>query len=886
MPSIASLVQRLLQRLRPATPPVTAFAPEDIPKYPPFLRGLPAFHPDLLLQTQEPLVRRLQDQLKLTDALFASYILPCLRNYAAYVHLLPASQNHHHRGAGGLLRHGLEVAERAAAIAAEKAFFTADTVPAVKRAVVVEWQAACALAGLCHDLGKPIADVEIGSEDGTQTWDPFDPKARTIFDWCKRHQLERYYLRWRKNRHQLHETEGILVVPRILTEATLSWIGGTDPRVRMQLTQSIARGADAPGANLIAPIVSEADTYSVRADLRKWSSTVGVEMLAIPSQRYILDAMRELIHTAKWRINQAGGRVFVTAHGALLPWPGPDAAGMDVVNYLRKNEIPGISRDPDNLADILIDTGIAAPLKLPHGDMRYWRARITLPEGRDLELTCLRVPDKNYLIDHHTPPLVAVLCDVPDEGETAHLDTEDEELLEEEPEEGNPPVNPTPPTPEVERPHRTATPVPAPASGAPVASPVSRGQPPRDAGRPTTPTMDPATPSARGGRELPRGVEPATTSPHGAAPAVPIPPLAAPDVFHHQIQTAFPHVAKISSQAAAAFLRQRGPVGDALFTLANQAGASATCPEWLEPSADGAIWLHYPSAFAHSGTETIPERPALSASNLFTRNPTRLTSVLHDRDGHLMLRLENQVAFHWVACLLAQPTLGDTSAVATPPTHGTTQPGHPSASPGQRHLSPQADRLRLTDPNPPVPTQESPAGPPVPAHTPPSPVETRRPRSAAANSSPSRAVAPPAPEAKARTEHQRRIPEPAHQGPAPTVTAGPDTRVGRAPSPFRSPMAAEPISHDVTDQPAPRTPAPTLAGGGDPFIDRLQALATQDRLCAGLTVVADGFEIHSAHKEAIAKHLELKPKALDYLLSRRGQPRSSPDGIIFHVPLI
>ena len=90
----------------------------------------------------------------------------------------------------------------------------------------------------------------------------------------------------------------------------------------------VPSGTDAPGANLIAPIVTEADAYSVRADLRKWSSTTGVEMLAIPSQRYILDAMRELIQTSKWRVNQVGGRVFVTAPGALLPWPGPDAAGI------------------------------------------------------------------------------------------------------------------------------------------------------------------------------------------------------------------------------------------------------------------------------------------------------------------------------------------------------------------------------------------------------------------------------------------------------------------------------------------------------------------------------------------------------------------------------
>ncbi|MEA1053921.1 TraI domain-containing protein, partial [Lamprobacter modestohalophilus] len=44
---------------------------------------------------------------------WATYIEPVICRYAAFVHLLPASEAHHHCGSGGLLRHGLEVAFRA-----------------------------------------------------------------------------------------------------------------------------------------------------------------------------------------------------------------------------------------------------------------------------------------------------------------------------------------------------------------------------------------------------------------------------------------------------------------------------------------------------------------------------------------------------------------------------------------------------------------------------------------------------------------------------------------------------------------------------------------------------------------------------------------------------
>jgi len=118
---------------------------------------------------------------------------------------------------------------------------------------------------------------------------------------------------------------------------------------------------------------------------------------------------------------------------------------------------------------------------------------------------------------------------------------------------------------------------------------------------------------------------------------------------------------------------------------------------------------------------------------------------------------------------------------------------------------------------------------------------------------------------------------PAAAPPAAGIPAaeGTEPRGPRAPSPFRSPLAVEPA-------PAPDA-APAAAA--DPFLDRLRTLAAQDHLCAGLTAGPDGFEIHSAHKETIAKHLELKPKALDYLLKRHGRPRADRDGIVYHLPL-
>jgi conjugal transfer pilus assembly protein TraI len=86
----------------------------EIPRYLPFLKGLPVAAPARIVTTQSELIARLQDGLAFTDTRFAALVRPVIERYAAFVHLLPASEAHHHRGAGGLFRHGLEVAFHAA----------------------------------------------------------------------------------------------------------------------------------------------------------------------------------------------------------------------------------------------------------------------------------------------------------------------------------------------------------------------------------------------------------------------------------------------------------------------------------------------------------------------------------------------------------------------------------------------------------------------------------------------------------------------------------------------------------------------------------------------------------------------------------------------------
>ena len=83
----------------------------DNMRYPASEIGFPAQVPGeyVLRHYQKPLVMAIKRELDIRDSEFNQLILPMLVNFANFVHLFPASENHHHRAATGLLRHSLEV---------------------------------------------------------------------------------------------------------------------------------------------------------------------------------------------------------------------------------------------------------------------------------------------------------------------------------------------------------------------------------------------------------------------------------------------------------------------------------------------------------------------------------------------------------------------------------------------------------------------------------------------------------------------------------------------------------------------------------------------------------------------------------------------------------
>ncbi|WP_342450219.1 MobH family relaxase [Thiorhodococcus minor] len=389
----------------PAPPPAVsvAIAESDIPRYPPFLQGLPVASTAQILATQSELIASLQEALAMTDSDYQTLVLPLIERYAAFAHLLPASETHHHRGAGGLFRHGLEVAFQCAR-ASRGRLFAVDRLPQERRLLEPRWQLAAAVVGLLHDVGKPVADLLVLDRKGTTRWQPVD---ETILDRATQHGIDHYFLRWNSQRlHQGHEVFTTSVFPQLITRELRRWLMDPDPLVWYSLG-SVLAGRDDQA--LLAQLMREADRISVAQDLRENRLDPEALALGVPIERYLIDTMRALLRDGTWAVNSPGARVWVFPFGLHLVWP---ESAQDLVQRLAEARVPGIPRDPDTLADLLLERQLAIPCPLEGSERpaRTWRlAPQVLTRDQPQWLSFLRLTEPELLFSGVVPHATALI---------------------------------------------------------------------------------------------------------------------------------------------------------------------------------------------------------------------------------------------------------------------------------------------------------------------------------------------------------------------------------------------------------------------------------------------------------------------------------------------
>lgn len=294
------------------------------------------------------LLEQLREELRHTRDQFAQLIAPTVDRLAGWLHLLPASEEHHHSEVGGAFRHALEVALEALRLAYTKDL--GELAQQNRMEIVERQRVALCMASLVHDAGKPITDLTVVAPQGQ--WAPL---LEPLATWAQREGVREYSIRWVPGRHKAHERFTLLGAQRLIAEDALSYIHGAGPQALLRMWDAACGGPD--DRALLTQLVKEADHRVSLADLASHRSQRKGGVTGHKAAR-LLSVAKERIAGQQWPVNRPGSFVYLTDRGAFLIWP---AAMEPLLAAARDRGDTGYPADPEELANWFVERRLAGP---------------------------------------------------------------------------------------------------------------------------------------------------------------------------------------------------------------------------------------------------------------------------------------------------------------------------------------------------------------------------------------------------------------------------------------------------------------------------------------------------------------------------------------------
>ncbi len=408
LPAIEEISMALLTRQKEDVPAEW----EKIEAYPPGARALEAEPITGVIYQNRELILKIRTALGINHQLFEQMVMPVIRNFADFVHLLPASQSHHHRGSGGALRHALEVAFWSAQ-SAESVIFCLNGSQIERRAAEPMYRIATCLVGLLHDAGKPVSDLSIQDDFGGK-WNPLEIG---LYSWLRHDRRRtRYYLVWREGRHKRHEIWSQRMFNELVPTSIVARFNDIDIQIMERVSDALY---SLDSRSHISRIVEKADHDSCRMDVERDHESQAHKDFnyGIPIHRYCFDAIRQLINTGAWKVNEPGAPVWVTDEGCFVAWKGEQNFSA-VSDHIKSSIGVTVPANPDDLTDGMIMAGLAVP-RYPDEDSEsrdaenyylYWHITpLMLVEGKPVDsvkLTAMKIDSPERLF-REVPPKVS-----------------------------------------------------------------------------------------------------------------------------------------------------------------------------------------------------------------------------------------------------------------------------------------------------------------------------------------------------------------------------------------------------------------------------------------------------------------------------------------------
>lgn len=327
--------------LSPAGAAAATFAPSD--------PGFEALALDTLLEAHGALLGRLKLCYGADRNTFESELLPLVRGYAGFVHLLPATADNYFRTPGGLLQLGLEVAFFSLQ-GTDAHIFSGRATISERRELEPRWRVATFIGGLCSELHRAVSHLIVTTPDGEE----WPACLGQLSDWLARTRAPRYFVRWRPHARESRGL-GLFALPHVVPGKTMQWLSHGNSIVVPRLMASVAGVPTYHDDNILDEVVRRSLALVIDRNLRASADRYGTPQFGAHLERYLVDALRRLAadHSG-WIANRDKSRVWLGPEGLFLAWPG---AATDVLSLLAADQLAGIPKSPQTLLDLLLEAG-------------------------------------------------------------------------------------------------------------------------------------------------------------------------------------------------------------------------------------------------------------------------------------------------------------------------------------------------------------------------------------------------------------------------------------------------------------------------------------------------------------------------------------------------
>ncbi|MBK6789108.1 MAG: TraI domain-containing protein [Betaproteobacteria bacterium] len=336
-------------RMQPGvrTEPTVDATARAYPSVDPGLRAKPV---EDILAAHEDLISRIKLCYGADRAGFEADLLTPIRNYAAFVNLLPATPDNFFCEIGGLFRLGLEVAFYALQ-GTDGHIVSGRATISTRRQLEPRWRHATFIAGLCSELHRTLSQVVVTDERG-QEWPAY---LGPLSEWLERRRARLFFVRWLANAQESRAL-GLFALPHIVSPATMQHLATANTIAVPQMLSCLAGTALYREQNILVDLVKRAAALVIDRDLIACANRYGRPILGAHLERYLIDAMRRLVAShAAWAPNHERSRVWYGREGLFIVWPN---AVNEIRKLLEEDELPGIPKAPDTILEILLGAGV------------------------------------------------------------------------------------------------------------------------------------------------------------------------------------------------------------------------------------------------------------------------------------------------------------------------------------------------------------------------------------------------------------------------------------------------------------------------------------------------------------------------------------------------